>query len=222
MSRRLLLFSVPVAGLGLVFAVLLVRELVVSKPLPPPPAVRASQAPPPGPSATRAPGRSAGADLGDYGMVAARSLFSPGRSETSATAPARAAGKPVLQGVVLDGPRSRAYLEDSLVKGVFGYTVGDTMGQGQITTISTDRVMIKGPEGTFEVLLNDPAKPKPAAPGVVPAASAQPRPPAVPAAPAVSRAMPGPLTGQQPGAGGPPASGRQSPGSGGQPADDDD
>jgi hypothetical protein len=213
------MLTVPVAALGLVFAVLLLRELVVRKPFPPLPAPRASQ---PSPSATtpRVAVRN-DTDLSAYAMVPARSLFSPARSETSVAAAAKVAGRPVLHGVVLDGPRSRAYLEDSLVKGVFGYTVGDTVGQGQITTISSDRVMITGPEGTFEVLLQDPAKPKPT-PGVTPTptAPAQPRPPGPPVTPGVRR--PGQLPGQQPGAGGPPAAGRQSQGPAGQTADDDD
>jgi hypothetical protein len=216
------MFAVPIAALGLVFLVLLVHELVVSRPLPPPPAQRASQQTPTA-TGIRGPGRNSGADLNAWSMVSARSLFSPARSETSAAATAKVAGRPVLHGVVLDGPRSRAYIEDSLVKGVFGYTVGDTVGQGQITTISADRVMITGPEGTFEVLLNDPAKPKPT-PGVTPAAPAQPRPPAAPVTPGVRRPVPGQMPGQIPSQqpGGPPATGRQSPGSGGQAADDDD
>jgi hypothetical protein len=220
------MFAVPVAALGLVFLVLLVRELIVRKPLPPPPAQRASQQTPTA-TAIRSTSRTSGADLNAWATLSARSLFSPARSETSVAATAKVAGRPVLHGVVVDGPRSRAYIEDSLVKGVFGYTVGDTVGQGQITTISADRVTITGPEGTFEVLLNDPAKPKPI-PGVTPAAPAQPRPPAVPVTPGVRRPIPGPMPGQIPGQipgqqpGGPPATGRQSPGPGGQAANDDD
>jgi hypothetical protein len=212
MSRRLYLIAVPVAALGLVFAVALLREIFVSRPLPPPPVARGSQAAgAPGPVA--GPVRGAGGDLGAYSMVPARSIFSPTRSETATVAAAKPAGRPILHGVVLDGPRSRAYLEDSLVKGVFGYTVGDTVGQGQITTINSDRIMISGPEGTYEVLLNDPSKPKPGTPGVVPA---QPRQPGVPAPPGASATPVGPA-GRRPG----PA-GVVGPQPGQQPADSDD
>jgi hypothetical protein len=231
LSKRIGLIAFPVAVLGLVFAVLLGRELFLSRPLPASPAPRVSQ-PSPTAAATPAHSPNAGGDLSAYSMIPARSLFSPGRSETSVAASAKPAGRPVLHGVVVDGPRSRAYLEDSLVKGVFGYTVGDTVGQGQITTINADRVTITGPEGTFEVLLNDPAKPKPP-PGVTPA-PAQPRPPAMPT-PALRR--PGVVPGQPPGVGNqsmgiggrpPGASGRppgasgQSSGASGQSSDDDD
>ncbi len=231
MSRRVVLLTVPVAALGLVFAIALARELLVSRPLPAPPAPRASQ-PSPTSGAAPVPDRGLAADLSAYSMISARSLFNPGRSETSVVASAKPAGRPILHGVVLDGPRSRAYLEDSLVKGVFGYTVGDTVGPGQIKTISADRIMITGPEGTFEVLLNDPAKPKPPAAGVSPAPGA-PRPPGVPGAPsapaapvppapAVRRVIPGPAPSQPPGP--PRSSGArgQSSGAGNRSDDDDD
>jgi hypothetical protein len=182
-----------------VFAVALARELVASRPLPAPPAARASL-PSPSLGAAAAPDPGPASDLSAYSMISARNLFNPTRSETSAVAAARPAGKPVLHGVVLDGQRSRAYIEDPLAKGVFGYTVGDTVGQGQITTISADRVMIAGPEGTFEVLLNDPSKPKPAPPAVAGAPTA-PRPPAAPVPPAVRRSAPGAASGQPPAAG---------------------
>lgn len=218
MSKRLVLLTVPVAALGLIFAVLLARELFLARPLPAPPAPRIAH-PSPRASVMPVPGHNAGGDLNAYSMIPARSLFSPARSETSMAASAKPAGRPVLHGVVLDGPRSRAYLEDSLVKGVFGYTVGDTVGQGQITTISADRVMITGPEGTFEVLLNDPAKPKPP-PGVTPA-PAQPQPPGAPGIPGMRR--PGQLPGQPPGAGNQTTgAGGRSPGGGGQSSNKDD
>ena len=197
MSKRLVLIAVPVATLGLLFAVLLGRELFLPRPLPAPPAPRALE-PSPTAALTPVPGHNAGGDGSAYGMISARSLFSPARSETSMVTSAKPAGRPLLHGVVLDGPRSRAYIEDSLVRGVFGYNVGDIVGQGQITTIGADRVMFSGPGGTFEVLLNDPANPKPSAPGVTPA-PAQPPQPGAPATPASRR--PGLVPGQSPSAG---------------------
>jgi hypothetical protein len=153
--------------------------------------------------AAAAPESGPASDLSAYGMIAARNLFNPARSETTTVAAARQTAKPVLHGVVLDGQRSRAYIEDPLAKGVFGYTVGDTVGPGQITTISADRIMISGPEGTFEVLLHDPSKPKPAAPPVA-GAPVAPRPPGAPVPPVVRRSPPGAASGQPPAPAGQP------------------
>jgi hypothetical protein len=189
------LLNIPLAAVGIVLALALARELFVPRPLPAPPAARAPLAPP-SLGAVAVPESGTASDLGAYNMISARNLFNPARSETTTVATARPAGKPVLHGVVLDGARSRAYVEDPLVKGVFGYTVGDSVGRGQITTISADRIMIAGPEGTFEVLLHDPSKPKPAPP---PAGTATaPRPPAAPVPPAVRRTAPGAVPGQPP------------------------
>ena len=62
---------------------------------------------------------SEGADpgLSGYAVIAARNLFNPGRSET-ATAAAVPVAKPILHGVVIDGPKSRAFLEDPAAKRV--------------------------------------------------------------------------------------------------------
>lgn len=119
--------------------------------------------------------------------IAARNLFNPGRSETAtAAAPV---GKPILHGVVIDGAKSRAFLEEPPAKRVSGYSVGDTIGGGRIQQISDDRIVIARPEGLLEVLLQDPSKPRAtpasAAPGqqppaaaVAPAPSSPPTPPA--------------------------------------------
>jgi hypothetical protein len=202
MSKRLLLLNVPAVAIGLLFAVLLARELVVSRPLPPPPAPRASL-PRPTFGETAAPNQGPASDLGAYSMIAARNLFNPSRSETAGVAAAKQAGRPVLHGVVLDGQNSRAYIDDPLAKGVFGYTVGDTVGQGQIKTISADRITITSPEGNFELLLHDPSKPKPTIPGAL--AQPAPRAPAAPGAPPVRRSAPGAAPAQPP-----PAAGSQS------------
>lgn len=211
-SRRLVLIAVPVAALGLVFAILLARELIVSKPLPPSPVPRATQ-PPATASGPRSPGRPP-AEPSSYAAVSARSLFSPARSETPVAAATKVAGRPLLHGVVLDGPRSRAFIEESSAKGVFGYTVGDSVDQGRIATINADRVLIRGPEGSFEVLLSDPAKPKPVPLGVTPATPQSPVNP-----PGIRRPTPVPVASQP---GGAPVTGRRSQGSTGKQPDDDD
>ena len=189
MPRRLLLLNLLVGVVGLVFVIALARELLTSRPLPPPPAARASQpAPAGGPAAALA--RNPGADLSAYNLIPERNLFNPTRSETSVVAAKGPMVKPLLHGVVLDGPRSRAYLEDPAAKRVYSYIVGDTVGPGRIETIGADRVVISSPEGSFEVLLRDPSKPKPAAPAGpqapgAPATPAAPGAPVAPAAPAV-------------------------------------
>ena len=72
--------------------------------------------------------------------------------------------KPLLHGVVMDGLKSRAYLEDPTVKRTFGYAVGDAVNGGRVQSISEDRVVVARPDGLVEVLLQDPAKPKLAVP----------------------------------------------------------
>jgi hypothetical protein len=86
---------------------------------------------------------------------------------------------------MLDGPKSRAYLEEPPARRVFGYAVGDTIAGGRLDSIGPDRVVITRPEGPVEVLLHDPSKPRPVAP-----AAASP---------------PGQRTPPEPGAAGPPA-----------------
>jgi hypothetical protein len=67
---------------------------------------------------------------------------------------------------MIDGDKSRAYLEEPPAKRVFGYAVGDTIAGGRLDSIRPDRVVIARPEGPVEVLLHDPSKPKPVAPAV--------------------------------------------------------
>lgn len=149
---------------GLAFAIGIVRTLLVKHPLPraaasrpaaPPQPSVAVGAPDPGPEA--------------YAVIAAQNLFSPSRSETASAAAAVPVVKPILHGVVIDGAKSRAFLEDPAVKRVSGYSVGDSVSGGRLQTISDDRVTIARPEGVIEVLLQDPSKPRP-----VPTASAGP------------------------------------------------
>jgi hypothetical protein len=187
-TRRLLLLNVVVGLLGCVFAAGLTRELLAAHPLPSPPAPRGARpaAVPASASPASAPAPAA------YGVIAAKNLFSPSRSEAPVGPVVAAGPKPLLHGVVMDGPRSRAYLEDPQLKRTFGYSVGDTIGGGQVESISVDRVVIGRADGLLEVLLQDPAKPK-APPTVAPgpaAAAAPVAPPRAGLTPAVAEARP--------------------------------
>lgn len=182
MSRRLLALNVLVGLLGCLFAAGLVRELLTPVPLPPPSPPRAAQ---PARVATQAPAPPVVA--ASYAVVASRNLFSPSRSEGAAGPAVTAGPRPFLHGVVMDGAKSRAFLEDPVAKRTFGYSVGDTVAGGRVQSISGDRVIIARPDGLLEILLQDPAKPRPvtAAPVAAPGAAAAP--PGVPA----SRRLPG-------------------------------
>lgn len=195
MSRRCLALNVLVGLLGCLFAVGLIRELLIARPLPSPPMLRIARVAP-----ASAPALVGPPTAGAYGVIATKNLFSPSRSEAPVGA-AVMASKPFLFGVVMDGLQSRAYLEDPVVKRTFSYAVGDTVGGGRLQSIGPDRVVIARPEGLVEVLLQDPSKPRPtptaatAVPGAPPVAgaippAATPRPTAV-AAPPIVPAAPG-------------------------------
>jgi hypothetical protein len=186
MSGRLRIANVALGLLGCLLVAGLGRELLAAHPLPPPPVPRPARPVAPTAAAATAAPPPAGAA---YGVIAAKNLFSPSRSEAPAGPVVAASLKPVLHGVVMDGPKSRAYLEDPVLKRTFGYAVGDTVGGGRVESIAVDRVMIGRGDGLLEVLLHDPSKPKPtptaaapapAAPAPGPAAQAGPA-PAVPA-----------------------------------------
>jgi type II secretion system (T2SS) protein C len=153
-SRRLLVINVALGIVSVVLAVGVFRTLLAKRPLPPPPAPRAVSAPAPAVAA-----QAGDAGPGAYTIIAARNLFNPSRSETAAAA-AEPVSKPILHGVVIDGSKSRAFLEDPQLKRVAGYSVGDTVGGGTIDKIAADRVVITRPEGPFEILLQDPTKPR--------------------------------------------------------------
>jgi len=192
MPRRLLVLNAVLAILCVVFAVGIVRTLLVKHPVPPPAPAAQRAAAASQPTATTeagAPGMDA------FAVIAARNLFNPGRSETAAVAVSVA--KPILHGVVIHGAQSRAYLEDPTAKRVAGYSVGDTMGGGKIVKIADDRVVIARPEGLIEVLLQDPSKPRPA-----PTATAVPAGAAAPGQLAPSQVAPGQVVSPVPG---PPA-----------------
>jgi hypothetical protein len=107
--------------------------------------------------------------LAAFEVIAERNLFSPTRSEVVPEPPARSAPsaaappapKPRLYGVVLlpDG-RARAYLEDVQRRRVFAYSVGDTVADAKVEQIRPDRVVLRRGRETFEVLLQDPTKPR--------------------------------------------------------------
>src|SRR5262245_29873512 len=130
MSRRLIALNVVLTGVALLFAVWLVRDLKASRPLPAPP-VRKAAAPAPQPEEPQAEtAQAAGDRLGAYNVIVAKYLFSASRSETQIASPAAPPPpppppRPMLLGVVVDGPESRAYLEDPVTKRVIGYKVGD-------------------------------------------------------------------------------------------------
>src|SRR6266481_6595920 len=177
MSRRLLTLNVVLAIVSIALAAGLVRTLIVRRALPPPGAPRTATVPAP---ATQ----NIDSSPSDYAVIAARNLFNPNRSETTvAMAPV---AKPILHGVVINGAKGRAFLEDPAAKRIAGYSAGDMIGGGQIERISDDRVVIARPEGRLEVLLRDPSKPK-APPAVIAAptqpASTQQAPPGAPTPP---------------------------------------
>ena len=181
-STRVLVLNVILAGLAVFLAVSLVRDLTHARPLPASSAARRAQAPVP--AEEPAEPAIAGETLGAYNVIVAKHLFNPSRSEATAAAAAPTLPppvKPMLLGVVVDGPNSRAYLEDPGNKRVFGYQLGDTVAGGRLDQITDDKVTIVRPDGAVEVLLRDPSKPRPApptagAPGSTPQASAPPRP----------------------------------------------
>jgi hypothetical protein len=187
-SRSLLALNVLAGLVALLFALGIARELLTPLRVPSVPPAR------PVPSAAAPPLALASSVAGPgYGVIATKNLFSPTRNEGATGAPVAAGPKPLLHGVVMDGSRSRAYLEDPVAKHTFGYTVGDTVAGGRVQSIAVDRVIIARPDGPLEVLLQDPAKPRPAAgaPAAVPGAAAGSATPAAgapaPATPAVRR-----------------------------------
>lgn len=172
MSRRLLVVNGVIGLLACLLVAALIREMLSPRPLPPPVAPR------PAPAMEAPAAAPAGPVAAGYGVIADKNLFSPSRSEASAGPEVPNGPRPLLHGVVMNGGMSRAYLEDPVVKRPFGYAIGDTVAGGRVQSISADRVVIAGPDGLVEVLLQDPAKPRAGSP---PSSGA--RAPAPPAAP---------------------------------------
>lgn len=156
MPRRLSMINALIGVLGCLFVAGLIREAVSARPTPAPPAPRAIQ---PAAAPTPAPTAQPPA-VSRYDVIVAKNLFSPARAEAP-TRPALPEGpKPVLHGVVMNGDKGRAYLEDPVARRAFGYGLGDTVGGGRLHSISPDRVVIIRPGGRVEVLLQDPSKPR--------------------------------------------------------------
>lgn len=169
------------AGLGLV------REATWTRPMPPMPAI--GEAPPPTALMIVARDTLVGpVETAHYAVIAIRNLFSASRGEQAEAVATPTASGPrlFLHGVVVDGPSSRAYIEDPDTQRVFGYALGDAVGGGKLVRILDDRVVIRRPDGLMEIMLRDPAKPQPA-PAVVPTGPVAPEPaaptPATPGAP---------------------------------------
>ena len=201
MSKRFWVVNVILVGVAVFFAVSLGRDSTRSRSLPPPPAPRKAPAGLPAQDTAESP--IAGERLAAYNVIAAKHLFNPSRTE-GGPAPAAPAvpppPKPLLLGLVIDGPQSRAYLEDPTTKRVFGYQIGDTVAGGRIEQITDDKVVITRSDGAMEVLLRDPSKPRPVAPTPQAApGSASPIPGRPPIPPRAIRASPTnqPQEGQQ-------------------------
>jgi hypothetical protein len=155
-----LLLSIILACLALAAGVGLARELVTTRPLP---RLREGAELPARSAPEAAAAVPRGAPPGSYGVIAARNLFSVTRGEAvAAVTPVVAVGGPItLHGVMVDGERSRAYLDDPAANRVFGYAIGDQVAGGRLDRILEDRVVIRGPQGAVEILLHDPSKPAP-------------------------------------------------------------
>ena len=191
--RRLIVFNVVLGLASLTFTVGIVRALLVKHPIPPPATARTATPAPPPHAAAPAPKNPEA-----YAIIADENLFNPARSEKATVAVAVV--KPILHGIVIEGTKSRAFLEDPTMKRVGAYSVGDAVSGDTLQKIADDRVVISRPEGLVEVLLQDPSKPKPvpiaaAGPPVTAAPRAAP-PEGTPSGPAVT--VPQPASGAVP------------------------
>ena len=185
----------------------LVHESLRARPLPPPPIV-ADAPPAPLMVVARQP-LSGPVETAHYAVIALRNLFAASRGESNAVAAEGAATgpKPFLHGVVLDGPQSRAYLEDPAGRRVLGYGLGDAVGGGKLVRILEDRVVIRRADGPIEVMLKDPAKPAPPPPLSMTPGTSAPAPAGAPAAPdAAAAPAPAPTTESTPATPAPAAS----------------
>jgi hypothetical protein len=169
MPKRLLLLNAALVAVAALCALYVARQLLTPTALPLP-----AQASAPAGAAAAAP--AARPEPGTYAVVATRNLFSPTRSDmqmsVTEAGPAVAAVRPILHGVVLREESPIAYLEDPSVKRVAGYRVGDSIVGGTVQTIAADHVVIARPEGSVDIRLRDPSKPRPAAAGTAAAPGA--------------------------------------------------
>jgi hypothetical protein len=204
---RWLLLDLVLVSLASAAGIGLVREVVEGRPLPPPPVTSESSPHPAAPDdSVPAATDQTGAAPEQYRVVAAGNLFAASRGTAAAIVAVPAGVKLLLHGVVIDGDRSRAYLDDPVAKRVFGYAVGDSVAGGRLERILDDRVLIRGSDGLVEILLQDPAKPQSTEPAVAAAAPTRgrrsgprsaPETPA-PQSPAPESPGPAPVPGQVP------------------------
>ena len=193
MSKKILALHVVLAGVAVFLAIWLVRDLAATRPLPSPVARKAA-----GVAETEdtAPENAAQDRLTAYNVIVAKYLFSPSRTEGApevAKPVVPLPPKPFLLGVVVDGPSSRAYLEDPSTKRVFGYQVGDSVAGGKLEKITDDKIQISRSDGVMDVMLRDPSKPRPPAPvqAAPPGAPGAPPPARVESPPAAPPGVPG-------------------------------
>jgi hypothetical protein len=180
LSKKILALNVVLAGVAVFLAIWLVRDLAATRPLPSPVTRKAGGVAAP---EDIAPENTAQDRLTAYNVIVAKYLFSPSRTEGApevAKPVVPLPPKPILLGVVVDGPASRAYLEDPSTKRVFGYQVGDSVAGGKLEKIADDRIQISRSDGVLDVMLRDPTKPRPPAP-------VQAAPPGAPGAPPPAR-----------------------------------
>ena len=147
MSTRLRVLNIALGLVGCLLAAGLGREVLTAYPLPSPPA---PHAPRPVAAATAAAVSTAPPSTTAYGVIVAKNLFSASRTEAPAGPVVAAGPRPLLHGVVMDGPKSRAYLEDPLLKHTFSYGIGDTVGGGRVESIAADRVVIARGDGVAD------------------------------------------------------------------------
>jgi hypothetical protein len=174
MPKRLLALNVVMAAVAALAIVYIVQQAMAPTPMPGPGRVR------PPAATTSAPAETVRPTAGAYGVVTARNLFSPTRSEAPASAVAANTPplvKPNLYGVVLREGAPIAYLEDPATKRVAGYRVGDSIVGGTVQKISADGVTISRPDGAVDVRLRDPSRPRPAPVAQAPPAGAPGSPP---------------------------------------------
>jgi hypothetical protein len=155
--RPRLALHVVLAAAAVSFAAGIGWELSRSRPLPAAPPASGRANAPVSPGAADPTTRAAAAPT-MIATIAARNLFNAARSEVATVVAAPGGPKPVLHGVVMDGEKSRAYVEDPVAKRIFGYAVGDTVGGGRLEQITDDRIVIRRVEGAIEVLLQDSGK----------------------------------------------------------------
>jgi hypothetical protein len=194
-STPLRALNVALALFGCLLVTAIGREMLTTYPLPPPPAPRV---PRPVAAGTASTVSTTPPSAANHGVIAMKNLFSASRSEAPAGPVVAAGPKPLLHGVVMDGPKSRAYIEDALLKRTFSYGIGDTVGGGHVESIAADRVVIGRGDGLVEVLLRDPSKPRPGPAAAAPTPGTSAAAPGTPvpvtpttSAPALSRAATG-------------------------------